>query len=449
MSLKLKFFLTSLLSIAIIVIGLGSLVSTSVSAYLLDHGKASTAFYMTTFLEPNVQSMAGGGALSAADRAALDTVMTNPTLRRHVRSIKIWDTTGTIVHATNGDLVGQNFGTDDLTLPLAGQTTAYFDNLSDEENVFERELDRPIFEIYVPLRSRADGSIIAVGEFYEDATRMRSELYKLLRVDWFVLTLCGLAIFAGLFSVFRQGSRTIDAQKAAIAQIQKEREDLQVDTIRLRAGLDSARSQLEEMDKEVSRRIGQELHDGPVQMLGYLSLALDNLAGVSSRGSDRSDDVDEMQAATDRIQIELRQISNRLLASGRGKPAALADIVTAYARRSGAVVATEGLQLTDLLRLPAQRGVARIVEEALNNGFRHAGGHGQAVTAALSDGRLVIEITDDGPGLPPEETLATLAEANHHGISGMRDQARRIGARLDFDSPPEGGCRVRISVPVL
>ena len=449
MSLKLKFLLTSLLSIAIMIIGLGSLVSTSVSAYLLDHSKASTAFYMTTFLEPNVQSMAGGGGLSAADRAALDAVMTNPTLRRHVLSIKIWDTTGTIVHATNGELVGQNFGTEDLTLALTGQTAAYFDTLSDEENVFERDFAQPIFEIYVPLRSRADGSVIAIGEFYEDATRMRSALFRLLRVDWLVLALCGLAIFAGLFSIFRQGSRTIDAQKAAIARIQQEREVLQADTWRLQAGLDTARGQLEEMDKEVSRRIGQELHDGPVQMLGYLSLALDNLAMVGRRGRDGSDDVDEMQAATDRIQIELRQISNRLLASGRGQPAALSDIVTAYARRSGVDVATEGLELTDLLRLPAQRGVARIVEEALNNGFRHAGGRGQAVTAGLSDGRLVIDIVDRGPGLPPDATLAAMSDANHHGISGMRDQARRIGARLDFDSPPEGGCRVRISVPVL
>ncbi len=449
MSLKQKFLLTALLSIVIIVVGLGSLVSTSVSAYLLDHTKVSTAFYMTTFLEPNVQSMAGGQPLSQQDRAALDTVMNNPTLRRHVLSIKIWDPTGTIVHATNGELVGQNFGTDDLVVPLTGQPAAYFDNLSDEENVFEREFQGPIFEIYVPLRSRADGSIIAVGEFYEDATRIRTELFALLRGDWVVLTVGGLAIFAGLFAVFRQGSRTIESQKAAISRIQEEREALQADTAQLRAGLETARGQLEDMDKEVSRRIGQELHDGPVQMLGYLSLALDNLTVVGRRGDARSDDVDDMQATTDRIQVELRKISNRLLASGCGQPAALSEIVAAYAQRSKADVVTDGLQLTDLLRLPAQRGVSRIVEEALNNGFRHAAARGQSVTAGLSDGRLVIEVADHGPGLPPDDVLADKVAANHHGLSGMQDQARRIGARLELDTPADGGCIVRISVPVL
>ena len=448
MSLIQKFLLTLLVSIMVIVLGLGSLVSATVTGYVLERNSDSTAVYMTTFLEPYVQSMAGNGQLSESDMAALDAIAANTVLRRHVVSIKVWDLHGTVVFATDKDIVGNTFDTDEMEDAFDGKVVAYLDDLDAAENDFERGLAGPIFEIYVPLRSHADGSVIAVGEFYEDANRLRHDLVTLARKNWVLLTLGGLVIGAGLFAIFAQGNRTIRAQMRRLRQIESDRTMLEHEAGELAAGLATARSQLDEVDEEVRRRVGQELHDGPVQMLNYLGLAIDNLTSIYQRGEDHGQRIDTLQETTDRIRRDLRDISNRLLAPVAGQTSTLAEVVADYTARSGQPVETDNLALADALPVTRQKAIARIVEEALNNGFHHAGGQGQSVAVSVLDGALVIDVADAGPGLPSAAVLAARQAEGHHGLRGMQDQALAIGATLQFGVPDRPGYTLRIRVPV-
>jgi len=89
--------------------------------------------------------------------------------------------------------------------------------------------------------------------------------------------------------------------------------------------------------------------------------------------------------------------------------------------------------------------VFRIVEEAVRNVEKHAEARHIALTARVEsrdDGdHLVAEVADDGVGFDPSTT-----PEGHWGLLGVREQAAEAKARVDIDSRPGEGTRVRVEV---
>ncbi|MDK9696538.1 MAG: sensor histidine kinase, partial [Siculibacillus sp.] len=87
--------------------------------------------------------------------------------------------------------------------------------------------------------------------------------------------------------------------------------------------------------------------------------------------------------------------------------------------------------------------VFRIVEEAARNVEKHAEAHHIAISARLEsrdDGdHLVAEVVDDGVGFDPAAT-----PEGHWGLLGVREQAAEANARVEIDSVPGEGTRVRV-----
>ena len=96
----------------------------------------------------------------------------------------------------------------------------------------------------------------------------------------------------------------------------------------------------------------------------------------------------------------------------------------------------------DLPPLPAAVEVAtyRIVEEALTNVVRHAGARTCRVRLWL-DGGLHVTITDDGVGLPGTRRAGV-------GLTSMRERAAELGGTCSLETPPTGGTRVTVYLPV-
>ena len=89
--------------------------------------------------------------------------------------------------------------------------------------------------------------------------------------------------------------------------------------------------------------------------------------------------------------------------------------------------------------------VYRIGREALINAFRHARARRIEIELTYSSRKLRVVIRDDGCGIDPE----TLREGRegHWGLSGMRERAERIHARLQLFSAPTSGTEIELSVP--
>jgi signal transduction histidine kinase len=98
----------------------------------------------------------------------------------------------------------------------------------------------------------------------------------------------------------------------------------------------------------------------------------------------------------------------------------------------------------ELEREPARdRELLRIAQEAINNSIRHAQAQHLAVRLHREDGRVQLEIEDDGVGFDPS---ARALRATHLGLTSMEERAERMGGRLEIHSAPGSGTRVRIDV---
>jgi signal transduction histidine kinase len=84
----------------------------------------------------------------------------------------------------------------------------------------------------------------------------------------------------------------------------------------------------------------------------------------------------------------------------------------------------------------------RIVQEALTNVLRHAGGASARVVVRYEPDAVELEIADDGAG-PPEDPEAT----GGHGLIGMRERVQLFGGELEAGPRPGGGFRVRARLP--
>jgi Histidine kinase/Histidine kinase-, DNA gyrase B-, and HSP90-like ATPase len=89
--------------------------------------------------------------------------------------------------------------------------------------------------------------------------------------------------------------------------------------------------------------------------------------------------------------------------------------------------------------------VYRIGREALVNAFRHSQAKSIEVEVEYSAKHLRILVSDDGRGI--DSQVLRSGRDGHWGLSGMRERADRIGARLKVRSRAAAGAEVELSVP--
>ena len=88
--------------------------------------------------------------------------------------------------------------------------------------------------------------------------------------------------------------------------------------------------------------------------------------------------------------------------------------------------------------------VLRIAQEAIQNALRHANAGRVAVSLAGHDGRLVLQVEDDGIGFDPG---APEVRSRRLGLTSMEERARGSGATLEIASSPGVGTTVRLDAP--
>jgi ligand-binding sensor domain-containing protein/signal transduction histidine kinase len=86
-----------------------------------------------------------------------------------------------------------------------------------------------------------------------------------------------------------------------------------------------------------------------------------------------------------------------------------------------------------------------ICREALANSFRHSGAPRVEVEIEYAVSHLRILVRDNGCGIDPH--VLNAGREGHWGLSGMRERAERIGARLRVLSRVAAGTEIELSVP--
>jgi signal transduction histidine kinase len=94
----------------------------------------------------------------------------------------------------------------------------------------------------------------------------------------------------------------------------------------------------------------------------------------------------------------------------------------------------------ELLPAAADQAAFRIIQESLTNVVRHAGVAHATVRVVAEEGRLTVEVRDDGPA------MSVPAEGN--GIRGMRERAKAVGGTLRLLVGEPSGLVVRADLPL-
>lgn len=209
-------------------------------------------------------------------------------------------------------------------------------------------------------------------------------------------------------------------------------------------------ARLLEVQEQEQRRIAQELHDEPLQLLVHLARALDDAATASGEGGDLA----EVLADARRQAL---QIAARVRAVVRGlRPPALDKLGLVPALRGllASVEQTAGVG-TDLKvegsppKLPPEMelGVFRIAQEAIGNAVAHGAPSRVQVYIGGSAGGMQLRVADDGRGF---DTAAwdRAAASDRFGLLGMRERADLMGGRLDIVSGPGLGTVVELHLVV-
>ena len=87
-----------------------------------------------------------------------------------------------------------------------------------------------------------------------------------------------------------------------------------------------------------------------------------------------------------------------------------------------------------------------IGREALLNAFQHAGAGEVLVELTYGADVFRLCVRDDGGGVDPQ-VLSAGARRGRWGLPGMRERARRLGARLSIHGVQDSGTEVELVVP--
>jgi len=195
-------------------------------------------------------------------------------------------------------------------------------------------------------------------------------------------------------------------------------------------------------------RIAQELHDTLLQ--GFLS------ASMQLHVAD--DHIDANSPAKPFVGRVLELMAN-VIDEGRNavrglRPASQEslDLELAFSRIQQEIDTPPGIDFRVLvegkpraLKPMIHEDVYRIGREALVNAFRHSAASNFEVEIEYAPVHLRLLVRDNGIGIDPEVVRA--GRDGHWGLSGMRERAERIGARLRVLSADATGTEVELSVP--
>jgi signal transduction histidine kinase len=91
---------------------------------------------------------------------------------------------------------------------------------------------------------------------------------------------------------------------------------------------------------------------------------------------------------------------------------------------------------------PLAMAVFRIFQEMLSNVGRHAHADRLGVHIVVRGNSLQLAVEDNGVGAPTQAFEA----ADAYGVMGMRERARHFGGKIQIDSTPGQGTRMRLSL---
>jgi signal transduction histidine kinase len=202
--------------------------------------------------------------------------------------------------------------------------------------------------------------------------------------------------------------------------------------------LQASRARLVQAGDAARRKLERDLHDGAQARLVGLALLLRTARARAAADPD-------LAALLDRAQDELQTGLAELRELARGiHPAVLTDrglrpALDALAARAPVPVTVES-DVEERLPDPVESAAYFVVSEALANVGKYARASHATVSVRRQDGRVTVEVADDGVG--------GADAARGSGLRGLADRVAALDGSLAVHSPRGRGTRLRAEIPL-
>jgi signal transduction histidine kinase len=206
--------------------------------------------------------------------------------------------------------------------------------------------------------------------------------------------------------------------------------------------------QLMRAQDEERRRFARELHDGLGQNLVGAKMLVDTVL---------------LGNKNDTAALELSKVLNDAIAQTRaisylfhpplldevGFDSAARWLVEGYGQRMGLEISADFSRLQERLPRNAEVTLYRVLQEALNNIYRHSHSPKADVSLRADAAWVTLRVKDYGCGIPSETMTAFQASGPQAGVglTGMKERVQEQGGRLDVRSD-ENGTEIIARIPI-
>jgi PAS domain S-box-containing protein len=247
----------------------------------------------------------------------------------------------------------------------------------------------------------------------------------------------------------------IGLERARLFHALRERAcSLEETNLRLRAAEQARRQALRRAitaQEDERKRIAAELHDDTAQGLAALIVGMDTaMAMLEHSPAAAREQLAHVKRSTGAIIEDIDSIIAAL------RPALLDDLGLLPALRAHAAERLDPLGVEwefdascseSILPPAAEMVLFRVMQEAINNVARHARAHRVHITLLLEAGGITAEVSDDGVGFETSERLDPSRRQPSFGLLGMQERLATVDGRLEIQSAPGRGTKLRIHVP--
>jgi PAS domain S-box-containing protein len=242
-----------------------------------------------------------------------------------------------------------------------------------------------------------------------------------------------------LFSVsFPEPDAAFDAVLVSIMDI--------TDRKRAEQELEELAGRLIHAQEQERSRIGRELHDHISQMLGVLTIRIDQLRAEDATPPSIAAALEELRQSTAEITADIHNLSHRLHSSALdylGLVPALQRLVSEFSVRHGIAIDLAHTAVPASLPSEVALCLFRVTEESFTNIAKHSGAKSARVRINGGPDGIHLTVEDAGTGFDVD----SVERGGGLGFVSMRERLRVVRGTVRVDSSPARGTRINVWVP--
>jgi len=210
-----------------------------------------------------------------------------------------------------------------------------------------------------------------------------------------------------------------------------------------------AEAVIEGQDEE-RQRIALELHDGLGQMLTAIKLNLASITKGDLTNGQRK--IKEIKKLLNETMAETKRVSHNLMPSvlkDFGLVPTVELLCEQNTNNSETQIIFQSFGVSGRLDTKIERGLYRIVQEAINNSLKYANASEINVQLLQKKRFIRLMVEDDGVGFDVEKihTSKNLKDYRQ-GLYNMRERANLLNGKINIDSSPNSGVTIAVEVPL-